>query len=67
MLSALCELIRKLFGSRYIGMHVRRGHKWVETAPQPLAAYLEMAQNLSRTTGIRNVLITTGMLMATQC
>mmetsp|Transcript_47259 Transcript_47259/g.94734 ORF Transcript_47259/g.94734 Transcript_47259/m.94734 type:complete len:141 (+) Transcript_47259:629-1051(+) len=40
-------------------MHIRRGHKWVETAAQPLASYLEMAKNFSTTTGITNALVAT--------
>jgi len=33
--------------ARYVGMHVRRGHKWVETAAQPLEDYVAEAQKLS--------------------
>ena len=44
---------------RYIGMHVRRGHKWVETAAQPLHSYLQAAQELALKEDTRDVLVAT--------
>ena len=45
--------------ARYVGMHVRRGHKWVETAAQPLEDYVAEAQKLSLLARTRHVLVAT--------
>ena len=54
-----CCFCRSKLPDTYIGMHVRRGHKWVETPPVPLDAYLLAASNFSATTGITDVLVVT--------
>ena len=45
--------------AQYIGMHVRRGHKWVETSAQPLEDYISAAHDLARNAGTRHVLVAT--------
>lgn len=45
--------------STYVGMHVRRGHKWVETSAQPLDLYLRTIEELARKIGTRDVLVAT--------
>jgi hypothetical protein len=45
--------------ARYVGMHVRRGHKWVETAAQPLEDYVAEAEKLALVAGTRHVLVAT--------
>jgi len=44
---------------RYLGVHIRRGHKWVETPAQPLEEYVRYLQELSVLTKTSNLLLVT--------
>jgi len=63
--AALTELVARQrlamqqLPARYVGMHVRRGHKWVETAAQPLEDYVAEAEKLALVAGTRHVLVAT--------
>ncbi|EKX34678.1 hypothetical protein GUITHDRAFT_119112 [Guillardia theta CCMP2712] len=43
----------------FLGLHIRRGHKWVETSSQPLGEYLRFASMLADRTSVRDVLVCT--------
>eukprot|EP00802_Teleaulax_amphioxeia_P016039 Tamp_16146.p1 GENE.Tamp_16146~~Tamp_16146.p1 ORF type:complete len:419 (+),score=58.57 Tamp_16146:1-1257(+) len=53
------QKLRLQLPARYISMHVRRGHKWVETAAQPLEDYIAEAEKLAALANTRHVLVAT--------